>query len=124
MAKKRRTAKKRATRKPPATRQRGNPDATINTLVILVVIVTVLGGLFFYTQNNKKQAALWQAFIQTIAALPTPAPTALPDQSQAIEPAAGIDAPKDALKTPLKPAAALTPLPAAIAVARSPSSND
>ena len=124
MAKKRTTAKKRVTRKPPAPRRRGNPDATINTLVILVVIVMVLGGLFFYAQNNKKQAALWQALLQTIAALPTPAPTALPDQSQAIEPAAGIDVPKDPPKDPLKPAAALTPLPATIAVVRSPSSND
>ena len=97
MAKKRTTAKKRVTRKPAAKRPRGNPDATINTLVILVVIVMVLGGLFFYAQNNKKQAAQWQAVMQAIAvALPTPGPTALPDQ--AIETTAGIDAPKDPLQ--------------------------
>src|SRR5262245_65747587 len=113
MAKKRTTVKKRVTRKPQkATRRRENHDATVNTLVILVVIVMVLGGLFFYAQNNKKQATQWQAFLQTIAAaLPTPAATALPDQSEAIEPAPGIDAPKD----PLKPAAAQAPLPAALA---------
>lgn len=112
MAKKRTTAKKRVTRKPPAPRRRGNPDATINTLVILVVIVMVLGGLFFYTQNNKKQAAQWQAFIQAIAALPMPSPTALPDGSQAIESTGSIDAPND----PLKPATAMA--------VRSPSSNE
>src|SRR5262249_5766192 len=118
MAKKRTTAKKRVNRKPPPARRRGNPDTTVNTLVILVVIVMVLGGLFFYAQNNKKQAAQWQAFMQTIAAaLPTPAPTALPDESQALETTAGIDAPKD----PLKPADAVAP--AAIAVVRPPSSN-
>jgi hypothetical protein len=117
MAKKRTTAKKRVTRKPQTTRRRENPDATINTLVILVVIVMVLGGLFLYAQNNKKQAAQWQAILQTIAALPTPAPTALPDQLQAIEPAAITDA-------PLKPAAALAPSPAAMAVVRPPSSNE
>ena len=94
------------------TRRRGNPDATINTLVILVVIVMVLGGLFFYTQNNKKQAAQWQAFIQAIAALPMPSPTALPDGSQAIESTGSIDAPND----PLKPATAMA--------VRSPSSNE
>ena len=103
MAKKRTTAKKRVTRKPQATRRRENPDATINTLVILLVIVMVLGGLFLYAQNNKMQTAQWQAILQKIAALPAPAPTALPDQSQAIETTAGIDAPKD----PLKPAANL-----------------
>jgi hypothetical protein len=87
-------------------------------LVVLVVIVMVLGGLFLYAQNNKKQAALLQSLIQTIATLPTPAPTALPAESQAIEPAAGVDPPKDATK----PAAALTPAqPAAITVARTPS---
>ena len=112
MAKKRTTAKKRVTRKPPAARRRENPDATINTLVILVVIVMVLGGLFFYAQNNKKQAAQWQAILQSIAALPAPAPTALPDESQSIESTGGIDAPKDALK------------PAAAIVVRSPSSNE
>src|SRR5262245_7879615 len=119
MAKKRTAAKKRVTtRKPQARRQRGNPDSTINTLVILVVIVMVLGGLFLYAQNNKKQAAQWQAIMQTIAAaLPSPAPTALPDE--AIETTAGIDASKD----PLKPAAAEAPTPAAIATVRSPSSN-
>ena len=111
MAKKRTTAKKRVTRKPPATRRRENPDTTINTLVILVVIVMVLGGLFFYSQNNKKQAAQWQAILQSIAALPAPAPTALPDESLAIESTGSIDAPKD----PLKPAAAMA--------VRSPSSN-
>ena len=112
MAKKRTTAKKRVTRKPPATRRRENPDATINTLVILVVIVMVLGGLFFYAQNNKKQAAQWQAILQSIAAHPAPAPTALPDESQAIESTGSIDAPKDALK------------PAAAMAVRSPSSNE
>ena len=112
MAKKRTTAKKRVTRKPPAKRQRQSPDATINTLVILVVIVMVLGGLFFYAQNNKKQAAQWQAILQSIAALPVPAPTALPDASQAIDTTGSIDAPND----PLKPAAAM--------VVRSPSSNE
>jgi len=118
MAKKRTTAKKRVTRKPQKTRRRENPDATINTLVILVVIVMVLGGLFLYAQNNKKQAAQWQAIMQTIAAaLPSPAPTALPDE--AIETTAGIDASKD----PLKPAAAEAPTPAAIATVRPPSSN-
>jgi magnesium-transporting ATPase (P-type) len=120
MAKKRTTAKKRVTRKPQATRRRENPDATINTLVILLVIVMVLGGLFLYAQNSKKQAAQWQAILQTIAALPAPAPTALPDQSQVIETTAGIDAPKD----PLKPAANLAPVPAATAVVRPPSSNE
>jgi hypothetical protein len=110
MAKKRTTAKKRVTRKPPATRRRENPDATINTLVILVVIVMVLGGLFFYAQNNKNQAAQW--LLQSIAALPAPAPTALPDESQAIESTGSIDAPKDALK------------PAAAMAVRSPSSNE
>ena len=114
MAKKRTTAKKRITRKPQATRRRENPDATINTLVILLVIVMVLGGLFLYAQNNKRQSAQWHAILQTIAALPAPAPTALPDQSQAIETTAGIDAPKD----PLKPAATLAPVPAAMAVVR------
>ena len=113
MAKKRTTAKKRVTRKPPAKRQRQNPDATINTLVILVVIVMVLGGLFLYAQNNKKQAAQWQAILQTIAALPAPAPTALLDEPQAIESTTSIDAVKD----PLKPAAAM-------AVVRPPSSNE
>ena len=108
MAKKRTTAKKRVTRKPQKTRRRENPDATINTLVILVVIVMVLGGLFLSAQNNKKQAAQWQAILQTIAALPAPAPTALPDESTA-----SIDAAKD----PLKPAAAM-------AVVRPPSSNE
>jgi hypothetical protein len=117
MAKKRTTAKKRVNRKPPPARRRGNPDGTINTLVILVVIVMVLGGLFLYAQNNKKQAAQWQAFMQTIAAaLPSPAPTALPDESQAVETTAGI-------KDPLKPAAAEAPTPAAIATVRPPSSN-
>ena len=98
MAKKRTAAKKRVTpRKPQAKRRRENPEATINTLVILVVIVMVLGGLFLYAQNNKKQAAQWQAVMQAIAvALPTPGPTALPDQ--AIETTAGIDAPKDPLQ--------------------------
>ena len=109
MAKKRTTAKKRVTRKPPPKRQRQNPDATINTLVILVVIVIVLGGLFLYGQNNKKQAAQWQAILQSIAALPAPAPTALPDAS--IESTGSIDAPNN----PLKPAAAMA--------VRSPSSN-
>jgi len=114
MAKKRTAAKKRVTpRKPPAKRLRENPEATINTLVILVVIVMVLGGLFLYAQNNKKQAAQWQAILQTIAALPAPAPTALPDEPQAIESTASIDAAKD----PLKPAAAM-------AVARPPSSSE
>src|SRR5262245_38112664 len=113
MAKKRTAAKKRVTpRKPPARRRRENPDATINTLVILGVIVMVLGGLFFYAQNNKKQAAQWQAILQSIAALPVPAPTALPDASQAIDTTGSIDAPND----PLKPAAAM--------VVRSPSSNE
>ena len=83
MAKKRTAAKKRVTRKPQATRRRENPDATINTLVILLVIVMVLGGLFLYAQNSKEQAAQWHAILQTIAALPAPAPTArqpaLPD---------------------------------------------
>lgn len=116
MAKKRTTAKKRVTRKPPAARRRENPDATINTLVILVVIVMVLGGLFFYAQNNTKQAAQWQAILQSIAALPAPAPTALPDESQAIESTGSIDAPKDPLKDALKPAAAMA--------VRSPSSNE
>src|SRR5262245_20133880 len=122
MAKKRTTVKKRVTRKPQkATRRRENHDATVNTLVILVVIVMVLGGLYFYAQNNKKQAAQWQAFLQTIAAaLPTPAPTALPDQLEATDPTGSIDAPKD----PLKPAAALAPPPAAMAVVRSPSSSE
>ena len=109
MAKKRTAAKKRVTpRKPQARRRRENPDATINTLVILVVIVMVLGGLFLSAQNNKKQAAQWQAILQTIAALPAPAPTALPDESTA-----SIDAAKD----PLKPAAAM-------AVVRAPSSHE
>jgi type II secretory pathway component PulM len=109
MAKKRTAAKKRVTpRKPQARRRRENPDATINTLVILVVIVMVLGGLFLSAHNNKKQAAQWQAILQTIAALPAPAPTALPDESTA-----SIDAAKD----PLKPAAAM-------AVVRPPSSNE
>ena len=112
MAKKRTTAKKRVTRKPPAKRQRQNPDVTINTLVILVVIVMVLGGLFLYAQNNKKQAAQWQAILQSIAALPAPSPTALPDASQAIESTGSIDTPKD----PLKPAVAMA--------VRSPSSNE
>jgi len=120
MAKKRTTAKKRVTRKPQATRQRENPDATINTLAILSVIVMVLGGLFLYAQNSKKQAAQWQAILQAIATLPAPAPTALPDQSQAIETTSGIDAPKD----PLKPAANLAPVPAAMGVVRPPSSNE
>ena len=121
MAKKRTTAKKRATRKPQKTTRKRDPDATVNTLVILVVIVMVLGGLYFYAQNNKKQAAQWQAFLQTIAAaLPTPAPTALPDQLEATDPTGSIDAPKD----PLKPAAALAPPPAAMAVVRSPSSSE
>jgi hypothetical protein len=74
--------------------------------------VMVLGGLFFYAQNNKKQAAQWQAILQSIAALPAPAPTALPDESQAIESTGSIDAPKDALK------------PAAAMAVRSPSSNE
>jgi hypothetical protein len=114
MAKKRTAAKKRGTpRKPQARRRRENPDANINTLVILVVIVMVLGGLFLYAQNNKKQAAQWQAILQTIAALPAPAPTALLDEPQAIESTASIDAVKD----PLKPAAAM-------AVVRPPSSNE
>jgi type II secretory pathway component PulM len=109
MAKKQTAAKKRVTpRKPQARRRRENPDATINTLVILVVIVMVLGGLFLSAHNNKKQAAQWQAILQTIAALPAPAPTALPDESTA-----SIDAAKD----PLKPAAAM-------AVVRPPSSNE
>jgi len=109
MAKKRTAAKKRVTpRKPQARRRRENPDATINTLVILGVIVMVLGGLFLSAQNNKKQAAQWQAILQTIAALPAPAPTALPDESTA-----SIDAAKD----PLKPAAAM-------AVVRPPSSHE
>ena len=113
MAKKRTAAKKRGTpRKPQARRRRENPDANINTLVILVVIVMVLGGLFLYAQNNKKQAAQWQAILQSIAALPAPAPTALPDESQAIESTGSIDAPKDALK------------PAAAMAVRSPSSNE
>lgn len=128
MAKKRTAAKKRVTRKPPARRRRGNPDATINTLVILVVIVMVLGGLFLYAQNNKKQAALLQSLIQTIVALPTPSPTALPaqvtPQSQEVTPATGIDPPRDLPKDPLKPAATLSAPPAAIAVVRSPSQND
>jgi hypothetical protein len=112
MAKKRTAAKKRGTpRKPQARRRRESPDATINTLVILVVIVMVLGGLFLYAQNNKKQSAQWQAILQAIAA--APAPTALPDEPQAIESAASIDAAKD----PLKPAAAM-------AVVRPPSSNE
>jgi len=109
MAKKRTAAKKRVTpRKPQARRRRENPDATINTLVILVVIVMVLGGLFLSAHNNKKQAAQWQAILQTIAALPAPAPTALPDESTVT-----IDAAKD----PLKPAAAM-------AIVRPPSSNE
>ncbi len=123
MAKKRTAAKKRIKRKAPARRRRENPDATINTLVILVVIVMVLGGLFLYAQNNKKQAALLQSLIQTIVALPSPSPTALPAEAmpQGIAPATGLDPPKD----PPKPAAALFPaLPAAIAVVRSPSQND
>ena len=112
MAKKRKAAaSKRASRRRTARRRRGNADTTVNTLVILVVIVMVLGGLFFYSQNNKKQAAQWQAILQSIAALPAPAPTALPDESQAIESTGSIDAPKD----PLKPAAAMA--------VRSPSSN-
>ena len=107
-------AKKRVTpRKPQARRRRESPDATINTLVILVVIVMVLGGLFLYAQDNKKQAAQWQAILQAIAAIPAPTPTALPDEPQAIESAASIDAAKD----PLKPAAAM-------AVVRPPSSNE
>ena len=81
MAKKRTTAKKRVTRKPPAHTATwefrrhhqyvGHPGG----------IVMVLGGLFLYAQNNKKQAALLQSLIQTIATLPTPAPTALPAES-------------------------------------------
>ena len=114
MAKKRTAAKKRATsRKPQTRRRRESPDATISTLVILVVIVMVLGGLFLYAQNNKKQAAQLQAILQAIAAIPAPAPTALPDEPQAIESAASIDAAKD----PLKPAAAMV-------VVRPPSSNE
>ena len=110
MAKKRKAANKRAGRRRSA-RRRASADQTVNTLVILVVIVMVLGGLFFYAQNNKKQAAQWQAILQSIAALPAPSPTALPDESQPIESTGSIDAPKD----PLKPAAAMA--------VRSPSSN-
>ncbi len=112
MAKKRKAANKRAGRRRSA-RRRASADQTVNTLVILVVIVMVLGGLFLYAQNNKKQAAQWQAILQTIAALPAPAPTALLDEPQAIESTASIDAVKD----PLKPAAAM-------AVVRPPSSNE
>lgn len=117
MAKKRKAARKRVTRK-PARRRRASPDATINTLVILVVIVMVLGGLFLYAQN-KKQAALWPGLMQAIAALPAPAPTALPAtlgpaaMLQAIQPAAGVEA--------LRPAAVVAPIePAAVAVVQTP----
>ena len=33
----------------------GNPDQTINTLVILVVIVIVLGGLYLYAQKTRSR---------------------------------------------------------------------
>ena len=80
MAKKRRPARKPPARKPAPRKQRRsrNPDATINTLVILVVIVMVLGGLILYAQNTKKQAALLPGFLQAIASLAAPEPTALP----------------------------------------------
>jgi len=79
MAKKRKAARKQPARKPaPRKRSRSNPDATVNTLVILVVIVMVLGGLILYAQNTKKQAALLPGFLQAIASLAAPEPTALP----------------------------------------------
>jgi hypothetical protein len=81
MAKKRRTARRRVTRKPARKRHRPNPEATLNTLVILVVIVLVLGGLYLYAQN-KKQAALWPSLIQTVSALVAPAPAPSPQIAQ------------------------------------------
>jgi hypothetical protein len=87
MAKKRKVATKRVTRK-PARKRSANPDATINTLVILVVIVMVLGGLFLYAQN-KKQFALWPSIMEAIANLPAPPLAAVigdPESTGSVQP--------------------------------------
>ena len=71
-----------ATKRKPARRRRcPNPEATLNTLVILVVIVMVLGGLYLYAQN-KKQASLWPSLIQTVSAFIAPAPATPPQIAQ------------------------------------------
>jgi len=103
MAKKRKAARgqaiSRPARKPARRRQRDNPDATVNTLVILVVIVMVLGGLYFYAQN-KKQAALFPSLTQAIATFIAPALKALPMAGfNAPESTGSIPSPKPAPST-------------------------
>jgi hypothetical protein len=93
-------ATKWVTRK-PAHKRSANPDATINTLVILVVIVMVLGGLFLYAQN-KKQFALWPSIMEAIANLPAPPLAAVigdPESTGSVQPsqpASQIEVPRPA----------------------------